>query len=88
MVQLRLPKGSEVKKGKAWPEPRAADGKRPQRTKRLKIYRFDPEQDETPRLDTYIVDLETCGAERQRFELLLDELLGLKDRLRLVRTAS
>jgi DNA-binding transcriptional MerR regulator len=28
------------------------------------------------------------GAERQRFELLLDELLGLKDRLRLVRTAS
>jgi succinate dehydrogenase / fumarate reductase iron-sulfur subunit len=73
MVQLRLPKGSEVKKGKAWPEPRGADGKRPRRAKRLKVYRYDPEASETPRVDSYSVDTEDCGP------MVLDALIKIKN---------
>jgi succinate dehydrogenase / fumarate reductase iron-sulfur subunit len=75
MVQLRLPKGSEIKKGKAWPEQRAADGKRAGRTKRFKIYRFDPEQDETPRVDVYTLDLDSCGP------MVLDALIKIKNEI-------
>ena len=75
MVQLRLPKGSQVKKGKAWPEPRSADGKRPRRAKRLKVYRYDPETNETPRVDTYAIDTEDCGP------MVLDALIKIKNEI-------
>jgi succinate dehydrogenase / fumarate reductase iron-sulfur subunit len=75
MVQLRLPKGSQVKKGKAWPEARGADGKIARRTKRLKIYRFDPERDEYPRVDVYTVDLDSCGP------MVLDALIKIKNEI-------
>jgi len=75
MVQLRLPKGSEVKKGKEWPEARGNDGKRASRTKRLKVYRYDPEKDETPRVDTYTVDLDSCGP------MVLDALVKIKNEI-------
>jgi succinate dehydrogenase / fumarate reductase iron-sulfur subunit len=73
MVQLRLPKESRVKPGKSWPIAKRADGKPTQRAKRLRIYRYDPETKENPRLDTYSIDTEDCGP------MVLDALIKLKN---------
>ena len=48
MVQLTLPKGSQVKKGKAWPGPTTKNGKKPKRTKDFRIYRYNPDEDGNP----------------------------------------
>ena len=73
MVQLTLPKGREVKKGKVWLAPVTANGKKPKRTKDFKIYRYDPDRGENPRIDTYRVDLESCGP------MVLDALVKIKN---------
>ena len=75
MVQLRLPKGSQVKKGNAWPGPTTANGKKPKRTKDFKIYRYNPDEDANPRMDTYRVDLENCGP------MVLDALVKIKNEI-------
>ena len=75
MVQLRLPKNSVVKKGKAWPAPVTANGKKPKRTKDFKVYRYDPDKTENPRVDTYRVDLESCGP------MVLDALIKIKNEI-------
>jgi succinate dehydrogenase / fumarate reductase iron-sulfur subunit len=75
MVQLRLPKGSVVKKGKAWPGPLTASGKKPKRTKDFKVYRYSPDEDANPRVDTYRVDLENCGP------MVLDALIKIKNEI-------
>ncbi|MFV0301814.1 MAG: succinate dehydrogenase iron-sulfur subunit, partial [Paracoccus sp. (in: a-proteobacteria)] len=48
MVQFTLPKNSKITVGKTWPAPQGAT-----RTKVFKIYRWDPDSGENPRLDTY-----------------------------------
>ncbi len=73
MVQFRLPKGSRVKPGKAWPVPKGADGKGPKRPKRIRVYRYDPESVENPRLDTYTIDTADCGP------MVLDALIKIKN---------
>ena len=73
MVQLRLPKDSRVKPGKSWPAPKRADGKPTKRAKRIRVYRYDPEKTENPRLDTYTIDTEDCGP------MVLDALIKLKN---------
>ncbi len=73
MVQLRLPKESRVRPGKVWPLPKRADGKPSRRTKRIRIYRYDPETKQNPRLDTYAIDTEDCGP------MVLDALIKLKN---------
>src|SRR5215813_6563111 len=73
MVQLRLPKGSRVTKGKTWPAAKSADGKPPKRAKRIRIYRYDPEADENPRLDDYTIDTADCGP------MVLDALIKIKN---------
>jgi succinate dehydrogenase / fumarate reductase iron-sulfur subunit len=75
MVQFSLPKGSEVKKGKVWPGPTTANGKKPKRTKDFKVYRYDPETGENPRIDIYRVDLENCGP------MVLDALIKIKNEI-------
>src|SRR5690242_18161590 len=61
MVQFNLPKGSRPKAGKNWPHPVTPNGKKPKRTKDFKVYRYDPDKNGNPRIDTYRVDLESCG---------------------------
>ena len=61
MVQFRLPKGSEVKPGKTWPATKSADGKAPKRPKRIRVYRYDPEGPDGPRVDAYTIDTTACG---------------------------
>ena len=75
MVQLRLPKGSQPQKGKVWPAPVTANGKKPKRTKDFKVYRYNPDEAANPRIDTYRVDLENCGP------MVLDALIKIKNEI-------
>jgi succinate dehydrogenase / fumarate reductase, iron-sulfur subunit len=75
MVQFNLPKASRPKPGKNWPGPVTANGKKPKRTKDFKIYRYDPDADQNPRIDTYRVDLESCGP------MVLDALIKIKSEI-------
>ena len=68
MVQLTLPKGSKVVRGKHHPAPAGA-----KTVKTFKIYRYDPEGDQPPRWDTYDVDVSACGP------MVLDVLLHIKN---------
>lgn len=75
MVQFTLPKNSKVRKGEVWPGPTTSNGKKAKRTKEFKVYRYDPDRDENPRLDTYTVDLESCGP------MVLDALIKIKNEI-------
>ena len=68
MVQFALPRGSRVKEGKTWPAPEGAAN-----VKRFRIYRFDPDADDNPRVDTFPVDLDDCGP------MVLDALIKIKN---------
>jgi len=70
MVQLRLPGNSRITTGHVWPVP--MDGTPP---KSFKVYRWNPDDDRNPRLDTYQVDLETCGP------MVLDALVKIKNEI-------
>lgn len=68
MAQFTLPKNSKVEPGKEFPLTRKA-----RRSKRLRVYRWDPERNENPRLDSYEIDLDQCGP------MVLDALLHIKN---------
>ena len=75
MVQFTLPRGSQPKKGKSWPAPVTENGKKPKQTKDFKVYRYDPDEGTNPRIDTYRVDLDTCGP------MVLDALIKIKNEI-------
>jgi len=68
MVQLTLPKNSKVSKGNAFSLETEVSGK-----KAFKIYRYDPDTKDNPRLDTYEIDLGKCGP------MILDALIYIKN---------
>jgi succinate dehydrogenase / fumarate reductase iron-sulfur subunit len=68
MVQLTLPKNSQIGKGKRHRAP-AGSG----RLKLFKIYRYDPESGENPRWDEYEVKVDECGP------MVLDALIHIKN---------
>ena len=70
MVEFRLPKNSRIRVGKTWPAPQGAT-----RTKVFKVYRYDPDSGDNPRLDSYTVDLDTCGP------MVLDALIKIKSEI-------
>jgi succinate dehydrogenase / fumarate reductase iron-sulfur subunit len=70
MVQLTLPKNSRVKPGKTWDKSAGATS-----TREFKIYRYDPDTGDNPRLDTYFVDTEDCGP------MILDGLIWIKNKV-------
>lgn len=76
MVEFSLPKNSKVKKGTHHPAPQGA-----KRTKTFAIYRWNPDEvddagnPKNPRMDTYEVDLESCGP------MVLDALIKIKDQM-------
>lgn len=68
MVQLTLPANSKVTQGtvfRALPDAT--------RVKRLKVYRWDPEDGQNPRMDEYEIDLDRCGP------MVLDALNYIKN---------
>ena len=70
MVELRLPKNSRVRVGKTWPRPDNASAVR-----EFRIYRWNPDDDDNPRVDTYFVDLDDCGP------MVLDALIKIKNEI-------
>ena len=68
MSELSLPKNSKVQKGRHFP---VKDAKGPVRT--FKIYRWSPDDDARPRVDTYEVDMGSCGP------MVLDALIKIKN---------
>jgi succinate dehydrogenase / fumarate reductase iron-sulfur subunit len=68
MAEFTLPANSRVGPGKAFP---AAAGAK--RVRDFKIYRWDPDSGQTPRLDTYGIDLDACGP------MVLDALIKIKN---------
>ena len=68
MAEFLLPPNSRIKKGKHFP---AADGTA--NVRRFAVYRFDPDAGENPRMDTYDVDMDSCGP------MVLDVLIKIKN---------
>jgi succinate dehydrogenase / fumarate reductase iron-sulfur subunit len=70
MVEFTLPRNSKVRKGKVWKAPAGATN-----TRRFHIYRYDPDDGANPRLDTYEVDMDTCGP------MVLDAVIKIKNEM-------
>ncbi|HEX4193812.1 MAG TPA: 2Fe-2S iron-sulfur cluster-binding protein, partial [Stellaceae bacterium] len=68
MAEFTLPANSKVGTGKTYP---AAAGAK--RVRNFKIYRWNPEDGQKPRLDTYQIDLDQCGP------MVLDALIKIKN---------
>jgi succinate dehydrogenase / fumarate reductase, iron-sulfur subunit len=70
MAQFTLPKNSRIKKGKTFA---AANGAKNKQI--FRIYRWDPDTGENPRMDTYEIDLDNCGP------MVLDAIIYIKNEL-------
>ena len=70
MVQLTLPKNSRITTGKTWPKPDDATNVR-----KFQIYRWNPDDGQNPRVDTYFVDMDSCGP------MVLDALIKIKNEI-------
>jgi succinate dehydrogenase / fumarate reductase iron-sulfur subunit len=68
MVEFALPANSKVKEGRVFRATQPAA-----RAKRFKVYRWNPDDGQNPRLDTYEVDLDACGP------MVLDALIKIKN---------
>jgi len=68
MVQFTLPKNSKLTEGKTWPRTSHA-----MHVREYRIYRWDPETGQNPRIDSYTVDLDDCGP------MVLDALIWIKN---------
>lgn len=68
MVEFALPANSKVQPGKTHAAPSGA-----KRVRKFKIYRYDPDSESNPRLDTFEVDLDSCGP------MVLDALIKIKN---------
>lgn len=70
MVELTLPRNSRIEQGTEYP---AAEGAKNVRT--VKVYRWSPDDDKNPHLDTYHIDMDDCGP------MVLDALLYIKNKV-------
>tara|TARA_Y100000589_G_scaffold256327_1_gene245453 strand:+ start:996 stop:1772 length:777 start_codon:yes stop_codon:yes gene_type:complete len=70
MAQFTLPANSKVGTGKTFPAPAGAKN-----LKTFKIYRWDGDTGENPRIDTFEVDLDNCGP------MVLDALIKIKNEI-------
>ena len=68
MAEFTLPRNSKVGKGKTVRAP--ADAKR---VKDFKVYRWNPDDGKNPVVDTYEIDLDSCGP------MVLDALIKIKN---------
>ena len=70
MVELALPKNSQMTEGKVWPKPAGATN-----TRELRIYRWNPDDGKNPSVDTFYIDVDDCGP------MVLDALLYIKNKI-------
>jgi succinate dehydrogenase / fumarate reductase, iron-sulfur subunit len=70
MAQFRLPKNSRIEGGRTYKAPEGAKNVRT-----FVVYRWNPDDDANPRMDTYEVDMDTCGP------MVLDALIKIKNEI-------
>jgi len=70
MAEFTLPKNSKVEKGKTIT---AADGAKNKKV--FRVYRWEPDSGNNPRMDTYEIDLDKCGP------MVLDAIIYIKNEL-------
>ncbi|HKM62662.1 MAG TPA: succinate dehydrogenase iron-sulfur subunit [Acidisphaera sp.] len=70
MAEFTLPANSRVRAGKTWKAPEGA-----KQVRAFKIYRWNPDDGENPRTDTYEIDLAACGP------MVLDALIKIKNEI-------
>src|SRR5687767_12658799 len=68
MATFTLPRNSKIGEGKTFRAPAGAKNVRD-----FRIYRWDPDTGENPRLDTFQLDLDKCGP------MVLDALIQIKN---------
>ncbi|MBV9785758.1 MAG: succinate dehydrogenase iron-sulfur subunit [Acidisphaera sp.] len=68
MVEFALPANSRVGKGRSYPAPAGA-----KRVKAFHVYRWNPDDGQNPRTDSYELDLDACGP------MVLDALIKIKN---------
>ena len=68
MAEFKLPKNSQIIEGKQHPEPKTNGQK-----KVFKIYRWSPDDDQNPRVDTFTIDIDDCGP------MVLDAVMKIKN---------
>ncbi len=68
MAEFRLPKNSRIGKGNHHPAPSGAGN-----IKEFRIYRWDPDGDSNPRIDSFEIDLDDCGP------MVLDAIIKIKN---------
>ena len=56
MAEFSLPANSRVQTGVTYSAPKDSGS-----TRSFKVYRYDPDTEENPRIDTYEIDLDDCG---------------------------
>ncbi|MEQ9170290.1 MAG: succinate dehydrogenase iron-sulfur subunit [Rhodospirillales bacterium] len=70
MVEFNLPANSRITEGKT-----VAAAPDATNIRKFKVYRWDPDTDDLPRVDTYEVDLDRCGP------MVLDALIKIKNEM-------
>lgn len=70
MVELSLPRNSKIVKGKHYPCNKTFGDVRT-----FQVYRWNPDDDANPRIDSYDIDLKECGP------MVLDALIKIKNEI-------
>jgi succinate dehydrogenase / fumarate reductase iron-sulfur subunit len=70
MAEFRLPKNSRITRGTHHPAPAGASN-----VKTFRIYRYDPDSGENPRVDSFDIDLDNCGP------MVLDAIIKIKNEI-------
>src|ERR1700712_1436663 len=70
MVELALPKNSQMREGKVWPKPQGSAN-----TREFRVYRWSPDDGQNPSIDTFYIDVDDCGP------MVLDGLLYIKNKI-------
>lgn len=70
MAEFRLPKNSRIGKGRQFPAAAGASN-----TKTFQVYRWSPDDDANPSMDSYEVDLDSCGP------MVLDAIIKIKNEI-------
>lgn len=70
MAEFTLPQNSKITKGKSFKA-----SKKAKNTKVFKVYRWNPDDEANPRLDSYEIDTDACGP------MVLDAIIHIKDNI-------
>jgi succinate dehydrogenase / fumarate reductase, iron-sulfur subunit len=74
MVAFTLPKNSKINEGKTYKLPAAKAGEQ-RKVKTFRVYRWNQEDGQNPRVDSYEVDMNECGP------MVLDALIKIKNEI-------